>query len=85
MSREASLGNEPVIVGAFRSPFCRSYKGKLASMTTEGILYQTLAGAMKRARVCPEAIEEVVVGNALREGHISASSRMACLRAGIPV
>jgi acetyl-CoA acyltransferase 1 len=85
MSKQGAAGNDPVIVGAYRSPMCRSYRGRLSEMSTEGILYQTMAGSLKRAGVGPHLIEEVVVGNALREGTISASSRMACLRAGIPV
>lgn len=76
---------DPVIVGAYRSPICKARRGKFSAVGEEGMLFRTIEGALDRAGVAASEIEEVVVGNALSPGTISAASRMAALRAGIPV
>lgn len=85
LSEGRTACSDVVIVGAYRSPMCKAKRGGLRDMGIEGMLSQVLEGTLKRTGVSPEAIEEVVLGNALSKGYASALGRMACLRAGIPV
>jgi acetyl-CoA C-acetyltransferase len=77
---------EAVIVSTARTPIGKAYRGALN--TTEG---PTLAGhvigeAVKRAKVTPSEVEDVVMGCAMQQGTMVMNvARKGAIRAGLPV
>src|ERR1700682_2584379 len=77
---------DAVIVATARTPLCKSWRG--AFNLTHGA---TLAGhvvraALERARIEPEAVEDVLMGCANPEGTTGLNiARQSALRAGLPV
>ena len=85
MRNEAKLdpARDPVIVGAARTPVGR-FLGGLAPLRAPELGAVAIREALRRARVAPEDVEEVVMGNVLQAGVGQAPARQAALRAGIP-
>jgi acetyl-CoA C-acetyltransferase len=71
------------IVGAARTPI-GSYLGALASVPAPRLGAAAIAAALERARVKPEQVEEVFMGNVLSAGIGQAPARQASLFAMIP-
>jgi len=71
------------IVGAARTPI-GSFQGTLQSVSAPQLGAVAIAGALERARVRPEQVQETFMGNVLSAGVGQAPARQAAIHAGIP-
>jgi acetyl-CoA C-acetyltransferase len=74
---------EIVVLSAARTPV-GSFLGKLASLPAPALGSTAIRGALERAKVRPDQVEQVVFGNVLQAGQGQAPARQASLGAGIP-
>ena len=74
---------EVVIVSGARTPV-GSFSGSLSPFTAPQLGSIAIKEAVKRAKVKPEDIDEVLMGNALQGGIGQAPARQASIGAGIP-
>lgn len=75
--------SQPVyIVSAARTPI-GSFMGALSSVTAPTLGSTAIAAALKRARVDPNRVDEVYMGNVLSAGVGQAPARQAALHAGL--
>src|ERR1700730_591227 len=72
-----------VILSATRTPV-GSFLGKLSSLSAPALGSIAIRGALEKARVKPEQVEQVILGNVLQAGIGQAPARQASLGAGIP-
>jgi acetyl-CoA C-acetyltransferase len=75
--------NEVFIVAARRTPI-GSYLGALASLSAPELGAIAIRAALADARVAPELIDEVLIGNVLSAGIGQAPARQASIKGGIP-
>jgi len=77
---------DAVIVSTARTPIGKAYRGAL-NVTEGATLYgHAIEHAVKRAKVDPSEIEDVVMGAAMQQGATGGNiARKALLRAGLPV
>ena len=73
---------DPIIVAARRTPIGRA-GGGLKALTVDQLLAPVLRSLLEETALNPEAIEDVIVGNAVGPGGNPA--RLALLTAGLPV
>jgi acetyl-CoA C-acetyltransferase len=73
-----------VILGAARTPV-GSFNGCLASLPAPKLGAFAIRGALERAGVQPDKIQNVLMGNVLQGGVGQAPARQASIAAGIPV
>src|SRR5688500_2004333 len=73
----------PVIVSATRTPIGR-YLGVLASVSAPELGAVAIREAVKRARIGPEDVQEVIMGNVVQGGVGQAPARQAAIRGGLP-
>ena len=66
---------EIVIAGYARSPFQPAHKGALARVRPDELAAQVVAALIERARVDPNAIEDVIVGCAFPRASRASTSR----------
>ena len=79
-----TLSSVPVyIVSAARTPI-GAFLGSLASVTAPHLGATAIQGALARAKLAPELIEEVFMGNVLSAGIGQAPARQALRYAGLP-
>jgi acetyl-CoA C-acetyltransferase len=71
------------IVSAARTPI-GAFLGSLANVTAPNLGAAAIQGALSRAKVASDAIEEVFIGNVLSAGIGQAPARQAMKYAGIP-
>ena len=71
------------IVAAARTPI-GAFLGSLASVTAPNLGAAAIQGALGRAKVAPDAIDEVFLGNVLSAGIGQAPARQALKYAGLP-
>ena len=78
---------EAVIVSTARTPIGKAYRGALQRhRRAPTLLGHAIEHAVKRARLDPAEIEDVVMGCALQQGSTGGNiARKALLRAGLPV
>ncbi len=74
---------DAVIVSACRTPIGR-FQGGLASFRSPELGSLAIREAMKRAKVAPEDVQEVIMGTVLQAGLGQNPARQAQLGAGIP-
>ena len=72
-----------VILSAARTPV-GSFLGKLSTVPAPALGSAAIRGALERARVRPDEVEQVLMGNVLSAGIGQAPARQASLGAGIP-
>lgn len=72
-----------VIVSAARSPIGR-FLGGLAPLAAPDLGALAIKAALERARVDPNAIDEVIMGNVVQAGVGQAPARQAAIRGGVP-
>ncbi|HEX7251471.1 MAG TPA: acetyl-CoA C-acetyltransferase [Thermoanaerobaculia bacterium] len=72
-----------VILSASRTPV-GSFLGKLSSLPAPALGAAAIRGALGRAGIRPEEVEQVIMGNVLQAGIGQAPARQASLAAGIP-
>ncbi|HVF40673.1 MAG TPA: acetyl-CoA C-acetyltransferase [Gemmatimonadaceae bacterium] len=73
----------PVIVGAVRTPIGK-FLGGLSSLSAPELGAIAIREALRRSRVAPDAVEEVIMGQVLQGGSGQAPARQAALKSGIP-
>ena len=74
-----------VIVSTARTPIGRAYRGAFNDTQAQTLAGHAIAEAVKRAKVDPAEIDDVIIGAALQQGSQgSKSARQAALRAGLP-
>ncbi|MEW6769674.1 MAG: acetyl-CoA C-acyltransferase [Pseudomonadota bacterium] len=77
---------EAVIVSTARTPIGKAYRGALNNTEGATLLGHAIGEAVKRAKVDPSEIEDVVMGAAMQQGATGGNiARKAALRAGLPV
>jgi len=74
---------EVVIVAAVRTPI-GSFGGALASLTAVELGAVALKGALDKAGVAPELVEQVIMGNVISANLGQAPARQAAKKAGLP-
>ena len=72
-----------VIVSAARTPV-GSFNGALASLSASALGTIALKAAIERAKLKPEEVEEVILGQVLTAGQGQNPARQASIHAGIP-
>src|SRR5271165_6648963 len=77
---------EAVIVSTARTPIGRAYRGAFNDTQGQALAGHVVAEAVRRARIDPGEIEDVVLGAALQQGSTGFNvARQAAIRAGLPV
>jgi acetyl-CoA C-acetyltransferase len=74
---------EVYIVGTARTPI-GAFQGAFAEVSAPRLAATAIRAALERARVAPEWVEEVYMGNVLTAGVGQAPARQAARQAGIP-
>jgi len=77
------MSKKVYIVSAVRTPM-GSFGGKLSSIPATQLGAAAIKGAMQKANVKPENIDEVLMGNVLQANCGQAPARQAAIAAGIP-
>jgi acetyl-CoA C-acetyltransferase len=76
---------EAVIVSTARTPIGKAYRGAFNNTQGQELAAHAIAEAVKRARIEPGEVEDVVLGCALQQGSTGGNvARQALLRAGLP-
>ena len=75
--------NEVVIISAVRTPI-GSFGGALSTLSATDLGAAAIRGAMSRAGVAPELVQEVYMGNVVSANVGQAPARQAALKAGVP-
>jgi acetyl-CoA C-acetyltransferase len=77
---------EAVIVSTARTPIGKAYRGAFNDTQGQELAGHAIAEAVRRAKVEPGEIDDVVIGAALQQGSTGYNvARQALLRAGLPV
>jgi acetyl-CoA C-acetyltransferase len=77
---------EAVIVSTARTPIGKAYRGAFNDTQAQALAGHVVAEAVRRARVDPAEVEDVVLGAALQQGSSGFNiARQAAIRAGLPV
>ena len=75
--------NEPVIISAARTPVGK-YMGALRDVPAYDLASLVINEAVKRAKIEPDLIDEVIMGQSYQSGEYVNIARMALLKAGWP-
>ena len=74
-----------VIVSTARTPIGRAYRGAFNDTQPQALAGHAIAEAVKRAKVDPAEIDDVIVGAAIQQGAQGFNvARQSALRAGLP-
>src|SRR5687768_4084371 len=73
----------PVIVGAARTPIGK-FLGALSSLSAPELGGIAIREALRRSRVAPQDVQEVIMGHVIQGGTGQAPARQAALKAGLP-
>jgi acetyl-CoA C-acetyltransferase len=77
---------EAVIVSTARTPIGKAYRGAFNDTQGQELAGHVVAEAVRRAKLDPAEIDDVVIGAALQQGSTGYNvARQALLRAGLPV
>src|SRR5205823_2037146 len=78
--------NDAVIVSTARTGVGKAYRGALNNTEGPTMAAHVIAEAVKRARIEPGAVEDVVMGCAMQQGTMVMNvARKGAIRAGLPV
>jgi acetyl-CoA C-acetyltransferase len=77
------MSDDVVIVGAARTPV-GSFNGAFATMPAHDLGAFAIKAALKNARVEPEEVDEVILGQVLTAAEGQNPARQAAMKAGIP-
>jgi len=84
MSRTMNTRPEPLaVIAGMRTPFAKAF-GPLASVPADELGRIALAGALERAGLKPDQVDEVIFGNVASPPETANISRVIALRAGVP-
>lgn len=73
---------EIIIASAVRTPI-GSFGGSLSSLTAPELGATAIGGSIQAAKISPESVDEVIMGNVLSAGVGQAPARQAALKAGL--
>jgi acetyl-CoA C-acetyltransferase len=73
----------PVIVGAARTPIGK-FLGALSPLSAPELGAVAIREALKRSKVSPDDVQEVIMGHVIQGGTGQAPARQAALKAGLP-
>ncbi|MDT1062177.1 acetyl-CoA C-acyltransferase [Paracoccus sp. CPCC 101403] len=73
-----------VIIGSARTAM-GAFQGELAGADSPTLGATAIAGALDRAGLAPEAVQEIIMGCVLPAGQGQAPARQAAIRAGLPL
>ncbi|GAA4402200.1 acetyl-CoA C-acyltransferase [Nibrella viscosa] len=76
--------NEVVIISAVRTPI-GSFGGVLAALSATDLGAAAIKGALERAGVQPDQVQEVYMGNVVSANVGQAPAKQAAMKAGLPV
>ncbi len=76
--------NNPVICSVARTPIGR-FNGQFAPLTAMDLGGTAMRGALDRAGLAPQDVDEVIFGHVLQAGQGQITSRQAAVNAGIPM
>ena len=77
---------EAVIVSTARTPIGKAYRGALNNTEGPTMAGHVIGEAVRRAKVEPGEVEDVVMGCAMQQGTTAMNvARKAAIRAGLPV
>ena len=76
--------DDVVIVAAVRTPLTKSGKGLLKDTLPEILTSGVMVELLKRGKIKPEQVEEIIFGNVLQNGAGFMSARMSGFLAGLP-
>ncbi|XP_077250922.1 3-ketoacyl-CoA thiolase 2, peroxisomal [Tasmannia lanceolata] len=83
--RNASFGDDVVIVAAYRTALCKSKRGGFKDTHPDDLLAPVLKAVIEKTNVNPNEVGDIVVGTVLAPGSQRASEcRMAAFYAGFP-
>jgi acetyl-CoA C-acetyltransferase len=86
LAREESTMREAVIVSTARTPIGRAYRGAFNDTQSQQLGGHVVREAVRRARLDPAEVEEVVIGAAMQEGTQRFNvARQCALAGGLPV
>ena len=71
------------IIDGVRTPIA-SFQGSLTPVSAVELAKLTITELLKRSKVSPELVDEVIIGNVLQAGVGQAPARQAALKAGLP-
>ena len=74
----------PVICSIARTPIGR-FNDAFSSLTAMDLGGTAIAGALKRAELAPEQVDEVIFGHVIQAGQGPITARQAAVKAGIPM
>ncbi|MGE3261015.1 MAG: acetyl-CoA C-acyltransferase [Bacteriovoracia bacterium] len=77
------MAKEVVILSAVRTPL-GSFLGALSTIPAPRLGAIAIKAALERAKVAPEKVDQVIMGNVLSAGQGQAPARQAMIYAGIP-
>src|SRR6476646_8380951 len=84
--REGLIMREAVIVSTARTPIGKAYRGAFNDTTTPTMAAPVIKEVIKRAKVEPGEIDDLIMGAALQEGTQGYNvARQCALAAGLPV
>ena len=76
---------QAVIVSTARTPIGRAYRGAFNDTQAQALAGHAIAEAVKRAKIDPGEIDDVILGAALQQGSQGSNvARQSALRAGLP-
>jgi len=74
-----------VIVSTARTPIGRAYRGAFNDTQAQALAGHAIAEAVKRAKIDPGEVDDVIIGAALQQGSQGSNvARQSALRAGLP-
>jgi acetyl-CoA C-acetyltransferase len=77
---------EAVIVSTARTPIGKAYRGAFNDTQPQTLAGHAIREAVRRAKLEPHEIEDVLLGTALQQGATGGNiARQAALRAGLPI
>ncbi|XP_020679342.1 3-ketoacyl-CoA thiolase 2, peroxisomal [Dendrobium catenatum] len=83
--RNASFGDDVVVVAAYRTPICKSKRGGFKDTHPEDLLATVLKALVEKTNLNPNEVGDIVVGTVLAPGSQRAiECRMAAFYAGFP-
>uniref|UniRef100_A0A7N0USF1 acetyl-CoA C-acyltransferase n=1 Tax=Kalanchoe fedtschenkoi TaxID=63787 RepID=A0A7N0USF1_KALFE len=83
--RNASFGDDVVIVSAYRTPLCKAKRGGFKDTPADDLLATVLKGVIENTNINPAEVGDIIVGTVLAPGSQRATEcRMAAFYAGFP-
>jgi acetyl-CoA C-acetyltransferase len=77
--------NDPVVVAGMARTAIGAFQGAFRNVTAVELGASAIRAAVERARLKPEDVQEVIMGNVLSAGLGQAPARQAALGAGLPI